>query len=164
MRIRYVSLVALVLSGCVALAGCNGSTTPAGFPNISGDYTGTMQDAQGGSGTVTGTLAQTGPSAGGAITDVETAQTITGNLSLTVTPSYSFSGTMVVDYPSNGPTCTFHTTGTYFSNSSGSGLRGTYKAVTNCSGDSGSYTLTQQCTDTITSSDRRRPTGFPAAC
>lgn len=164
MRKACFKVATFALGSCIALAGCNASSAipSATVPNISGDYSGTIQDGQGGSGTATGTLAQHGASAGGAITDTEAAQTITGDLSVTITPSYAYSGTMVIDYPS-GTTCTFHTTGSYVNGSGGWGLNGSYKAVTNCSGDTGTYTLTQQCTDTVTSA-RRRPESFPAAC
>ena len=68
---------------------------------------------------------------------------------------------MVIDY-ANGTTCTFSTSGNY--NPATAVLSGSYSAVTNCAGDSGTYSLTQQCTDTITSV-RHRDTGTGAlAC
>jgi hypothetical protein len=145
----------------VALAGCSGSVAPvASTPqpsNISGDYSGTTQDAQGGSGTATATLAQTGATAGGAITVKEAAATLTAQISLTMTSSDALSGSMVIDY-ANGTTCTFSTTGTY--STSTNILSGSYTALTNCAGDSGTYSLTQQCTDTITSDRHRDITGI----
>ena len=66
---------------------------------------------------------------------------------------------MVIDF-ANGTTCTFSTTGTY--NSATAVLSGSYSAVTNCAGDTGTYSLTQQCTDTITSVRRRDGTGVVA--
>lgn len=154
----------LTLVAVVALSGCNGSTAPvAATPtNISGDYSGTMQDAQGGSGTATGTLAQTGFTAGGTITDTEAAATLSAQISLTITTANAVKGSIVIDYPNNGPTCTFSTSGTY--NTSTNVLSGSYTAVTNCSGDSGTYSLTQQCTDTVTSGARRRMIGGIAPC
>ncbi len=154
------SLLALI--SVVALAGCSGSVTPAATPtpsNISGDYAGTMQDAQGGSGTATATLAQTGSTAGGTITVKEAAQTVAAQISLAITSSDALSGSMVIDF-ANGTTCTFSTTGTY--NSATAVLSGSYSAVTNCSGDTGTYSLTQQCTDTITSVRHRDGTGVVA--
>ena len=131
------------------------------FSNISGDYAGTMQDAQGGSGTATATFAQhSGGVAGGAITDTEAAAKITAQISLAFTSAATMSGSMVVDYAS-GTTCTFSTTASY--NTSTNVLSGSYAAITNCSGDSGTYTLTQQCIDTITSSERRIMI-LPAPC
>lgn len=70
---------------------------------------------------------------------------------------------MVIDYPS-GTTCTFKITGTYANNGTTSAvLSGSYTAVTNCTGDTGTFTLTQQCTDTVTSGERRVNV-FPVAC
>jgi hypothetical protein len=155
----------LALIAVVALAGCSGSVAPvASTPqpsNISGDFSGTTQDAQGGSGTATATLAQSGSTAGGTITVKETGQTIAAQISLAITSSDAVSGSMVVDY-ANGTTCTFSTSGNY--NSATAVLSGSYTAVTNCAGDSGTYSLTQQCTDTITSVQRRRMLGGIAAC
>jgi len=149
-----------MLAAVLALSGCNGSTAPAAATptNISGDYSGTMQDAQGGSGTVTATLAQTGFNAGGTITDTETSATLSAQISLTISTANAVKGSIVIDYPDNGPTCSFSTTGTY--NTSTNVLSGSYTAVTNCSGDSGTYSLTQQCTDTITNGVRRAITGI----
>jgi hypothetical protein len=153
----------LSLISLVALAGCSGSVAPvASTPqssNISGDYSGTVQDAQGGSGTATATLAQSGSTAGGTITIKETGQTLSAQISLAMTSSDAVSGSMVIDFAS-GTTCTFSTSGTY--NSTTAVLNGSYTAVTNCAGDSGTYSLTQQCTDTITSVKHRDGTGLVA--
>jgi hypothetical protein len=68
---------AVALAACFALVACHSGTTSvpvAPASNISGDYTGTMQDAQGGSGTAAATFAQHGSSAGGTITDTKPAQ------------------------------------------------------------------------------------------
>lgn len=154
---------AIAAAAITALSACNSSSSPAPAPsvaNISGDYAGTMTDAQGGAGTATATLAQHGASAGGAITDVQASGTITAQISLAITPSNALSGAMVVDYP-NGTTCTFSTAGTYSNGASATPqISGSYTAVTNCNGDTGTYTLTQQCVDTV--ADRR--VLFPATC
>lgn len=144
------------LAVVVALAACNSGTTNSVAPaapaaNISGDYSGTMQDAQHGSGTATATLAQHNATAGGTITAVEPGGTVTAQVSLTIASTNATSGTMVIDY-AGGTTCTFSTTGAYDPNSGA--LSGSYTAVTNCSGDSGTYSLTQQCTDTVTTQMR----------
>lgn len=158
-----------LLAGCMTLAGCNNSSSPSPAPtstpslsNISGDYAGTTQDSQGGAGTATATLAQNGSNAGGAIAITQTSGTLTAQISLTLTASNTVSGAMVVDY-ANGTTCTFTTTGTYTNNGTTAALNGSYKAVTNCAGDTGTYALTQQCTDTVTSGDRRVSV-FPNPC
>jgi hypothetical protein len=157
----HVAALLVLSSSLFAMTACGGSAVPTHIPNISGDYSGMVNDTQGGS----GTLAQHGSSAGGAFTIAQATQTLTANFSLTMVSSNSFNGSVVIDYPSGGPTCTFHTTGTYHDNgSSSAGINGSYRAVTNCSGDTGTYSLAQQCTDTITSVDRRRPMGFPIPC
>lgn len=163
---RRVAMSVSLLALASLIAGCSsGSTIPSATPtpsNISGDYSGTVQDAQGGSGTASGTLAQSGFTAGGAITIAQAKAALTAQLSLTLTTSNAVSGSIVIDYPNNGPTCTFSTTGTY--NTSTNVLSGSYTAVTNCAGDSGTYSLTQQCTDTIINGERRRLTGGVTAC
>ena len=154
--LRFSAHAILAVVASLALAACNGSTAaPAVTPspaNISGDYSGTMQDAQSGSGTATATLAQHGATAGGAITAALAKATLSAQISLTITSSNAVSGTMVIDYPNSGPTCTFSTTGTYSATTNV--LSGSYTAVTNCTGDTGTYSLTQQCTDTVTSVHR----------
>lgn len=153
----------------LALAACNSTTngpfispspspSPSPTPqisNLSGDYTGTIQDSQNGSGTVSGTLAQQGSNAGGSLTITGTSSSVTAALSLTISSANSLTGAMVIDYPS-GTTCTFSTSGTY--NPSTNVINGSYSAVTSCSGQSGTYSLTQQCSDTVTSVRRRTMT------
>lgn len=153
----------VMVAGCIALAGCNASTTTPTAPtisNISGDYTGTMSDTKNGNGAATATLAQHGNAAGGAISATQGVTAVTAQVSLTIASTNAFSGAMVVDY-TDGTTCSFSTLGTY--NPSTSALAGSYTAVTGCAGDSGTYALTQQCTDTVTSTERR-PMSPPAQC
>jgi hypothetical protein len=154
------NILALVAMGCLALAGCNSSTnsvTPPQPTNISGDYSGMMADSVGGNGDATATLAQHGFNAGGAITEVEAGGTITAQLSVQINSSNAVNGAMVVDY-AGGTTCTYSTSGSY--DPSTNVLSGSYSAVTNCSGETGTYTLTQSCHDTITGGEVR-PLGTP---
>lgn len=150
--------LAAALAASLMLAACKGSSTPAApvYSNISGDYSGTMQDTQLGSGTVAGTLAQHGNSAGGQMTETTSGGAQNFQFSLAVDTSNNLTGAMVID-ESSGTTCTFSTTGTY--DPSSNSITGTYSAVTNCSGDSGTYTLAQQCYDTVTSKGKRRVLG-----
>jgi hypothetical protein len=160
----FMSAGLFAVAACLVLTGCNSSPSTPSVPapsNISGDYSGTVQDAQGGAGTATGTLAQHGANAGGSITDTEAGATLNAQISLTIASSNHVSGTIVIDYPNNGPTCTFSTKGAY--STSTHVLSGSYSAVTNCAGDTGTYSLTQQCTDTVTSGYRRMIGGI-AAC
>jgi hypothetical protein len=167
--ISFRALAAL-LGGCLVLAACNGvspsaqPTTAPQISNLSGDYSGTMDDEVEGSGAINGTLAQHGSTAGGDMNEALIGGTFTAQVSLAVGSNNALNGAIVVDYPNNGPTCTYKTTGTYSNNgTTAATITGSYTAVTNCLGDSGTFTLNQQCTDTITS-DSRRPMGFPPAC
>ena len=170
MQCSTSALFSSILIGTVALTGCNGSSTPSprttstpAIANVSGDYTGTTQDSVLGAGTAAGTLAQSGTSAGGAITITAPSATVTAQVALSINASNALAGSMVIDF-SNGTTCTFSTTGTYANNGSNSAvLSGSYSATTNCSGETGTFTLNQQCTDTVTSGDRRIM-AFPAPC
>ncbi len=162
---RLQLCASIALAACVALSGCNASTTPSPTPqvaNVSGDYLGTMTDTQGGTGAVSGTLAQNGSNAGGSMTVKQTGGTINAQLSLSITTSNTLGGAMVIDYP-NGTTCTFSTSAAYTNNGTNTAvIAGSYTAVTNCAGDTGTYTLNQQCTDTVTSD--RRTMSFPVKC
>ena len=173
----HVNAAAVAAVSLLLLTGCNSSdaplvtragttagaseTIPARLSNMSGDYLGTFQDAQGGDGNAKGTLAQHGGNAGGGIKDKETNKTFIVEFSITVNSSNSTTGAMVVDYPplQTGPVCTFSTTGTY--DPTTNILSGSYTAVTGCSGDTGTYTLTQKCHDTVISSDMPRRMNNP---
>ncbi len=153
MTIRSKTLPAC-LAAMLALAACthNSTNPPATISNISGDYTGTVQDSVTGAATATATLAQHGASAGGPLSMTAGSTTLTGALALVITTSNSLSGTLVEDLPS-GTTCTFSTSGSY--DTSNSQITGSYTAITGCTGQTGTYTLAQQCTDTPTSTARR---------
>lgn len=157
MKPTRIGLLSSVVGFSLLLAACNGggtsSSTPPQLSNISGDYTGTMADAQAGSGPVTATLAQHGASAGGTITTTTTGGTLDVQVSVVLTASNSLAGAMVID-ESNGTVCTFRTTASYDPNTNV--ISGSYTAVTNCTGDTGTYTLNQQCIDTVTGAARRR--------
>lgn len=154
----------VAIASCLVLTGCNGSSTPAPIAqtsNISGDYNGTFHDGIAGTGNATTTLAQHGSNAGGAINAATPGGGITAQISLTIASSNALSGAMVINYPS-GTTCTFSTTGTYNNTGTTAIITGSFTPVTGCSGDSGTYTLNQECTDTITSAVRTF--SFPAQC
>jgi len=157
----FCCVLSLFFSGCHSGGNNNPSPTPSPS-NISGDYTGTMTDTQSGSGSATATLAQNGSTAGGAITASLTSATVTAQVALNISPSNALTGSMVIDF-ANGTTCTFSTTGTYSNDGTTAVINGAYTAVSNCSGDSGTFVLNQQCTDSISGIDRR-VMSFPAKC
>lgn len=157
----FAGVFAMILAGCSS-GGTSTPSTPPSPSNISGDYSGTVIDSAAGQANATGTLAQTGFDAGGTVTFTPASGAITGQLSLKIATSNAITGAMVIDYPNSGPTCSFSVTGTY--NTSTAVLSGSYAAVTNCSGQSGTFSLTQQCSDTISSHVRRNKTSGAAPC
>ena len=158
MALRTVALFACLL---LILPSCNGSTNtpvPAAPTNISGDYAGTVVDNSSGSSAATALLAQHGSSAGGTITTAPGGVTLVSSLAVGIDSSNAVTGTMVQDLPGD-VTCSFAVTGTY--NATIAVLAGNYHAITGCSGRTGTYTLTQSCTDTVTSTDKRSAFGVP---
>ena len=137
------------------IAGCSSSTgsTPPAYSNISGDYTGTFQDSQNGNASATGTLAQTANSAGGAFSVAWNAGTQTAQTSLVISTSNAVTGSITISY-TNGTQCTYGASGNY--DTATNVLSGTYSAVTNCAGATGSFSLAQQCSATVTSNEPRR--------
>lgn len=158
MALRTVASFACLL---LVLPSCNGTTntpTPTAPTNISGDYAGTVVDSASGSSAATALLAQHGSAAGGTITTAPGGVTLVSSLALGIDSSNAVSGTMVQDLPGD-VTCSFAVTGTY--NATSAVLSGSYRAVTGCSGQTGTYAMTQSCTDTVTSGDRRSALGVP---
>ncbi|MEO6912737.1 MAG: hypothetical protein ABI182_01775 [Candidatus Baltobacteraceae bacterium] len=158
MTIR-LQLLAAAAAALLVLSACNGGSTATPTPsvaNISGDYTGSVQDSVTGVLTASAILAQHGNSAGGTLSLTGGATTLITGVSFVISPANALNGTIVEDLP-NGITCTMSATGTY--NSTASQITGSYSAVTGCGGETGTFTLNQQCTDTVTSSSRRRPLG-----
>lgn len=155
----------LTLGAIVALAACNsnnGSTTPTVAPTplkIAGEYTGTVTDSVAGAGTAAVTLSQTGAAVGGTLDFTFGATTVANALAMNVTPAGSLSGTALAQI--NGATCAFALTGTY--NASTNVISGNYSASSGCTGQSGTYSLTQQCTDPA-SAIYRRPMAILLPC
>jgi hypothetical protein len=165
-----LSAAAAAVASCLVVAGCNAAVAPSAtgaagavgsagqsvtmpqhLANVSGDYVGTVKDSQGGTGAAKGTLAQHRADAGGGIRVKDANQSIVADISLTITGSNSTSGAIVVDYPpaGRGAVCTFSATGAY--DPTTNVLSGSFTAVTGCSGDTGTYRLTQKCHDTVIS-------------
>lgn len=156
MNSTRTGLFAFIMGAALVLSGCNGggtsSTPPAQPTNLSGDYAGSVQDSATGTSAATATFAQHGSNAGGTLTTTVSGSPLNAQVTFAIASSNAITGSMVID-EANGTTCTFGFSGTY--NASANVLSGSYTAVTNCSGQHGTYTLTQQCTDTITSAERR---------
>ena len=150
------ALLVFALGAALVLSGCGGggtsSTPPAQPSNLSGDYIGSVQDSATGTSAATATFAQHGSNAGGTLTTTVAGNPLNAQVTFSIASSNAITGSMVIDEP-DGTTCTFGFSGAY--NAAANVLTGSYTAATNCSGQHGTYTLTQQCTDTITSADRR---------
>lgn len=159
MTIRLVAALFVTVLTLPACGGSNSTNPPPASPsNISGDYVGVVHDSAAGTLAATATLAQHGSSAGGTLSTTAGSTTLNSALTLVISSSNALNGTIVQDLPS-GVTCSFSTNGSY--DTSGQQITGSYSAVTGCSGQSGTYTLIQQCTDTITAAGGRRRLGVP---
>jgi hypothetical protein len=146
--------VALAIVASVAAAGCSSkSTTPhATLLTISGEYSGTAADTVAGAETASTTLAQHGSAVGGTLTLTSTGGTSTESIAWTLTPSGALSGSGTETV--GNATCTFSMTGSY--STATNTIAGSYAAVSGCAGTTGTYTLTQTCTDPA-ASDKRKP-------
>lgn len=159
--IKAVSAV-LFLSGSIALAGCNtNSTTPTpSTTNVAGQYSGTIQDSVLNSAPATATLNQSGRNVTGTMTIGTGVGAPTGTLALTLSNSNSLTGTMNLQIGSVN--CTFNTTGQY--STSSYVWSGNYTAQSGCNGETGTFTMTEQCSLSPGSSgqsvDRARPLGL----
>jgi len=142
----------LLAAGALAVAGCGGggsSVTPA--PQnavVAGEYIGTLTDSVAGSQPAATTLSQHGTAVGGTLTIGSGNATSTESVAWAVAGN-ALSGSGLMDVGS--ATCAFTFTATYANNT----ITGSYSAANNCAGRTGTFSLSQQCTDPATSLDRR---------
>ena len=136
---RYNSLVALcaIVPVLASACGSSSSTAPAA-PNTSGIWTGTVNDAVMGQGTVRLTIAQTGSSIAG--TWATTYANATTNNSGSLTGSVNNSTVTATLIPSVPTTCPFNATATL----NGSAMSGTYTAFNCAMAVSGSISVSKQ--------------------
>lgn len=140
-----------------ALIGCNKSnsgvpSTPTPVPQAAGGYSGTVTDSAMGSGTATLTLSQSGSSIGGTLVETFPTTTLNNTFALVTDVSGNLSGNGVATV--NNVACGFTVAGTY--NTTTGQLTGTYTAFSGCTGQSGTMTLLQQCTNPYTALRFRR--------
>lgn len=146
-----IVIVALVCTACATSGGSGANGAPpmaagvrigddAGTQNFGGQYAGTAQDSSYGKGRITGSFAQYKSSTGGWLSFVYSKLTFRTS---TVTTVSGTSATGVSVATIDNAACTFSFTGKY--DSSTNKLTGSYKAVHGCTGDHGTYTLTQKC-------------------
>ena len=140
----------------LVLSGCNGSSSglPANtqaVPVTAGDYTGTATDSAMGTGTAAITLSQTGSSIGGTLIETLAGGTLNNTFAVVTDTSGNLSGNSVATV--NNVACGFKVAATY--DSTTGQLNGTYTAYSGCTGQSGTFALTQQCTNPSSSLRRR---------
>jgi hypothetical protein len=148
------ALAALVLSACAGVGGAAASS--AGSPALasaaqlrapaaaeaplSGQYKGTVKDSVGGTGKATGSASQYQSALGGSLTIAFSKETVTDQFAFAVDET-SLHGTTIA--ASETSYCTYSDTASY--NSKTNILSGSYKAVYGCAGETGSFSLKQQC-------------------
>jgi hypothetical protein len=152
---------ALALAASFALTACGGSglgavgsgagqTNPlarsgdgAGTRNFSGQYAGKFEDRPnpGQKGTITASFAQYQTSVGGSTIQTEGSQSTTSSVSFTVTNGTTFTGTGAATFGTS--ICVYDIGGTY--NVTTHTLKGSYRAVSGCSADHGTFQMKQQC-------------------
>jgi hypothetical protein len=151
-----ITVLAYALAG-VALTACGGAgTSPnlaaqaqmappliaidAGMPNLSGEYAGTVSDSLYGSGQSDAELVQYQNAVGGT-----TILEFAGSTVFIDPDAFLFKGTTLTGTAEgatlSGVLCTMSETATY----SDGHLTGSYKAVSGCSGESGSFTMKEAC-------------------
>lgn len=113
---------------------------PLTTANLSGEYSGTVKDSVMGTGKVKMWLSQSGSALGGSFITSGTSSNM--NVEIAWTESGSSVGGNSVIVAASGY-CTFAMTGKY--NSSTHKIGGKYSSAYNCSGEHGTYTLTQKC-------------------
>jgi hypothetical protein len=139
------SRAAVFVAAAFALAACsNQSLTPsASRYDLGGQYAGTGQDSVLGNATASTTLAESNSVLTGIITLASTTSsaTLSQAVTLSVNASYRVSGTSTASVGTGS--CSFSLTGGYDTGTYV--LTGSYAATNGCSGESGSFTMTQEC-------------------
>lgn len=163
MKARCSTLLASLAASALALAGCGGTTstvtTPVVLSNVTGDYTGTLQDRTAGTMAAAATLSEHGSAVGGVLALGPTGSTSIA-LAMTLDTSNGLTGAGTMD--TSTVACTFTVTATYAP--SANTLTGTYTPVGTCPGFAGgTYSLAQQCMN-APSSARRSPKGLLPHC
>jgi len=155
-NLRHLSAaltLALITIGPAACGGNGGGPAGASIPNaaaaagdgamsrdVSGEFFGTVNDSVFGAGRASAEVSQFQKAAGGILTFtygstafITPAAFVVNGTKLTGTSNFSISASSGI--------CTFSEAATYENGR----LKGSYQAVTGCSGDHGSYTMKQKC-------------------
>ena len=122
----------LAIVAFVAVAGCNGNSTTPGTLLLAGNYTGTINDNQSGTGTLTASFTQNGNNLSG------TWNTVFGGVGVNGTVSGSIFGNQA-NITVSTSNCSYNVTGTL----NGSSFSGGYTPNAPCT-DSGTFSLVRQ--------------------
>jgi len=156
MERSLVRAATALVVGALALYGCSGAGTngvpAAGAPsqairtqsgtattNVAGQYVGTVVDSASGSGSATASLAQYAAAVGGDLAFTYGSTTIDAQVGAEIANTNSLPGTIVA----GSRPCSFSVSATY--DSSKHKLAGSYQAFSGCRGETGSFTLKEQC-------------------
>lgn len=145
---RIYRTAAIVLCATLAFSGCSkksSSTVPTPpITAVAGDYVGTMTDSVLGTLAAKTTLGQHGTTVGGSLALTAGTTAITEAVAWAIDGSNNVSGSGTATI--NGSGCSFAMTGAY--DPATGIIAGSYTANTGCTGQTGTYSLTQQCTYT----------------
>jgi hypothetical protein len=156
MRYDKIAINAAAAAALVGLIACGGGGTGIGQPatpavapgakvvleptGIAGWYKGTVTDSKYGKGTANFQLTQVGQSAGGELLTTFGKNTITDVVSMVVSADLTAGGSAIALLTNQ---CSLQITSAY---NPGKGvLTGQYSAFRRCTGETGSFTLRQQC-------------------
>jgi hypothetical protein len=146
--------LSLTLGACIfAACGATGSTPSAAIQtsslqirgdallrNLSGQYVGTIEDSLGGKGTVGASLAQYKSAIGGRLKVKLAKDSHTDLLAFALSSPATLTGNLIY---AGSAACTLRTTGKY--DAATHRLTGSYRAVHGCSGETGTFSMEQQC-------------------
>jgi hypothetical protein len=141
---------ALLLAATLVLAGCNNNgnvttippATPAPpFTNVAGQYHGTVHDSVLGKGAALGDFSQTRSSVGGRLEFTFGSHTAVNSVAMVLSRSNALKGTGIATIGSAA--CTFAIAGSY--DATNFNLSGSYSATNGCSGQTGTFTMTEAC-------------------
>jgi hypothetical protein len=173
MRRVYTREVAGMVTALLFVTGCgtSGSGVPSAASaagsaargigggqtiNLSGQYRGTVKDNMHGKGTGTATFAQNGSSLGGTL---DSGSAVIADVAWTIDGTNVDGSSVIV---TTSGYCTLSLTSTY--NTKTFKLAGKYHAVHGCTGETGTFSLKQQCIYESSNENDIRPDNGPKPC
>ncbi|MGA8535573.1 MAG: hypothetical protein WB615_15805 [Candidatus Tumulicola sp.] len=158
MRRIHSHTIAAALAGALVLTACAGNANSgalgggaqqapvapfgqAAIINDAGQYSGTTTDTTFGNGSASASLAQAQNVVGGSLTSTFGSLVISNSVAAQTQDGITLAGAEVANVASGA--CTFSVSATYRKHKHK--LDGTYQAVHGCAGESGSFSLTEEC-------------------